>query len=125
MTSTTNGTIYLIDHQELKKVDQLGHAITLTSNLTDKNQLSTNEDHYLSGISADNAENIYVADCTARRVMKVTQDGKVSVAFKTNTPWAPSGILVATNGDLWILEYSATNAVRVEKITKKGQRIIY
>ena len=125
MTSTTNGTIYLIDRQDLKKVDQLGHVITLTSDLTDKNQLLMNEDHYLSGISTDKAENIYIADCTARRVMKVTQQRKVSVAFQTTIPWAPSGILVAPNRDTWILEYSTTNTVRVERITKEGQRIIY
>ena len=106
ITSTTNGTVYLVDQHDLKKVDPLGHVITLTNNLTDSNHLFTNEeDHYLGGISTDKTENIYVADCTARRVMKVTQQGKVSVALKTNTPWAPSGIFVAPNDDLWILEY--------------------
>jgi hypothetical protein len=125
MTSTTNGTIYLVDQQQLKKVDQLGHVITLTSDLIDDKLQLSNKDHYLSGVSTDKDENIYVADCTEHAVKKVTQQGKVSLAFKTTVPWAPSGILVAPNGDAWLLEYSTTNTVRVERITKEGQRIIY
>jgi hypothetical protein len=37
----------------------------------------------------------------------------------------PARTLLAPNGDFWILEYSNTNEVRVEKITASGQRIIF
>ena len=51
---------------------------------------------------------------------KVHRKGRVQVVVRAKTGWFPSGGLTAPNGDLWILEYSALNAVRVRRIAKDG-----
>jgi len=126
MTSTPEGIIFIIDFHDLKKMDRQGHVTTLATNLADKKflQVFVNEEHYLSGVTA-HKDNVYVADYSGRQVKKITPDGKVSVAAETSLPWSPTGTLVATNGDFWLLECSATNAVRVEKISMDGKRTIY
>ncbi len=127
LTAGRDGTVYLTDFHDLKKIDPQGHVTTLVENMPDKklSVLFVNEDHYLSGIYTDQADNIYVSDYSGRQVKKVTPSGKVSVVTETNLPWSPAATLVAPNGDFWVLENSLTNAVRVEKITPDGQRIIY
>ncbi|MBI3481746.1 MAG: hypothetical protein HY015_02000 [Bacteroidetes bacterium] len=127
MVCDAEGIVYLIDLHDLKKVDQQGYVKTLAKDLPDKkfSQLFVDPPHYLSGLSLDKQENIYVADYSGRQVKKVTPTKQVSVFAETKIPWSPTGSLLAPNGDFWILENSMTNDVRVERITKNGKRIIY
>jgi hypothetical protein len=127
MTCTSNGTLYLIDHHDLKKIDRKGHVTTLAEHLPDKKLTVpfVNPDHYLSGISTDQAENVYVADYSGRQVKKITPTKQVTVTATTHIPWSPAGTLIAPNGDFWLLECSVTNEVRVEKITPDGKRTVY
>ncbi|GHN03155.1 hypothetical protein WSM22_46440 [Cytophagales bacterium WSM2-2] len=127
MTCTPEGVVYIVDLHDIKKMDLHGHIITLTEDVPGKKILSLFVDptHFLSGISVDSHENVYVADYSAKQVKKITPSKQVSVLAETNTPWSPSGSLLAPNGDFWILENSITNHVRVECITKDGKRIIY
>lgn len=124
MTAASNGSIYLIDGPDLKKVDPAGHVSTLAMELPEAklSQFFVNKDHYLGGLAVDAAQNIYVADFSGRNVKKISKDGKVTVVAETGIPWSPSGLLVEANGDLWILEYSITNEARVEKIHKGEER---
>lgn len=126
--ASRQGNLYFTDGANLIKVTTDGKSDTLATNLPGKKfsqTLTTNENHYLSGLSSDENANVYVADYSGRAVKKVTRDGEVSVVVATRLPWGPTGTLLAPNGDFWILETSITNAVRVEKITKDGRRIIY
>lgn len=127
MTCTPEGMVYLIDGHDLRKIDGQGHVTTLAKNLADQKLMApiVNEDHYLSGVSTDRSANVYVSDYSGRRVVKVTPAKVVSTVATTQIPWSPAGTLTAPNGDFWILECSATNEVRVEKITARGERIIY
>jgi hypothetical protein len=127
MTVTDDGIIYLIDLYNLKRVDTQGNVTTIALRLQERNlsQFFVNDVHSIMGISVDHHQNIYASIYSAREVKKITPSGAVSVITQTSIPWSPTGTLVAPNGDLWILEYSVTNAVRVEKITVEGQRIIY
>lgn len=128
MTSTLSGTVYLIDLYDLKKVDRSGQVTTVASQLQENRfpqMLTTPDPHYVMGLSVDINENVYVAVYGARKVKKVTPAGRVFTVAQTSMSWSPTGVFSAPNGDLWILECSPTNAVRVERITKEGRRIIY
>jgi hypothetical protein len=54
-------------------------------------------------------------------VTKDSPDGRVTTVVHSKSPWSPTGGLVAPNRDLWILECSTTNAVRVRRIGPAGQ----
>jgi DNA-binding beta-propeller fold protein YncE len=77
------------------------------------------------GLWLDQDENVYVAVYSGRVVKKVDREGKVTVAARSGVPWSPTGGLVAPNGDLWLLENSMTNAVRVRQIRRDGTEKIY
>lgn len=127
MTVSPEGNLYLIDFHDLKKVDERGNVTVLAANLPQKksSQIHVDEQHYLSGVSTDKNENVYVADYSGRALKKVDKRGNVSTVVRTSIPWSPAGSLLAPNGDFWILECSNTNAVRVERITPNGNRTIY
>ncbi len=128
MTSTSNGTVYLIDLYDLKKVDPLGRVTTVASLLQEirfPQSMTTPDPHYVMGLSVDSNENVYVAVYGARKVKKITGAGRIFTVAETSMSWSPTGVLSAPNGDLWILECSPTNAVRVERITTDSRRIIY
>lgn len=127
VTSTPTGSVYLVDLYDLKKIDQHGHVETLATQLQERSftQFFVNDPHQLMGLTTDKNENVYVAVYGARKVKKITPGGKVFTVAETGMTWSPTGVLSAPNGDLWILESSPTNSVRVERITKDGRRIIY
>lgn len=126
-TASPSGTIYLVDLYDVKKINGLGHVETLATQLQERSlfQFFVNDPHQLMGITADKQENVYVAVYGGRKVKKITPGGKVFSVAETGINWSPTGVLSAPNGDLWILECSTTNAVRVECITTNGKRIVY
>ena len=69
--------------------------------------------------------NVYVAVWGSRSVVRVAPDGRVTTVVRTAAPWAPSGVTVAPNGDLWLLEYSTTNEARVRRVRRDGRSTIY
>jgi hypothetical protein len=123
MTCTPDGIVYVIDNNDLKKIDKQGHVSLVVDKLSEKKQDGSTS--YLSGPNIDMNGNVYISDCDAGQVKKISVDKKISVFAKTNSPWFPSGSLLAPNGDFWILECSQTNEVRVERIAKDGRRIVY
>lgn len=77
------------------------------------------------GLWTDRIGNVYVAVFGGRMVKKVTPFGEVTVVAESSIPWGPTGGLVAPNGDLWLLEYSLTNSVRVRRIGADGKDQIF
>jgi hypothetical protein len=77
------------------------------------------------GLWTDSAGFVYVARYGSREVMRVAADGAVRVVATSTFPWSPTGGLVAPNGDLWLLEYSLTNAARVRRIARDGRITVY
>jgi hypothetical protein len=127
MTASPQGNVYLIDLYDLKNVDRQGHVKTLAVQLQERKltQFFVNDPHQLMGLTTDKNENVFVAVYGGRKVKKITPGGQVFTVAETGLNWSPTGVLSAPNGDLWILECSPTNAVRVERITHDGQRIVY
>lgn len=124
MTVTPEGVVYFIDDQDLKKMDVSGQVTMVATNIPELSLSANRDSHYISGVSLGSDQTVYVADYSGHKVRKYKGKTK-GIATETREPWSPAGTLLAPNGDFWILEYSNTNEVRVEKITTTGQRIIY
>lgn len=118
-----DGSILVTDFQDLKKIDTRGKVTTVASKIANKNWTKSTVDNQNSvmGIWADGHGNIFAAVMSERLVKKFGADGKESVAYKTSWPWAPSGGMVDSKGNLWLLETTMTNSVRVERIEKNGR----
>ncbi len=114
MTATPDGIVYLVDKHDVKKVDAQGRVTTMATSLPDgKGSQSATGEHYLSGITVDKNNNVYVADFTGRKVKRIDSDGKITVVYESSAPWSPTAYLVTSDGRRVILETSVTNQVRV------------
>ncbi|HVE60955.1 MAG TPA: hypothetical protein VNA26_04000 [Chitinophagaceae bacterium] len=74
--------------------------------------------HSLFGIWTDKNQNIYVASYSGRVVKQINKTGQIKNWVYSEVPWAPTGGVFDEDGNLWLLECSATNAVRVRKVFK-------
>ena len=118
MASDAEGNVFLTDLGALKKIDTNGHIQTVVKQLH-------KEPRAAMGVWLDAKRNIYVAVYGDRSVKKVSPDGQVTVAAETSFPWSPSGGMVDSEGNLWILEANIINSVRVERIAFDGKRKVY
>ncbi|GIV37065.1 MAG: hypothetical protein KatS3mg032_1444 [Cyclobacteriaceae bacterium] len=127
MTATQDGDVLVVDRYDLKIINRLGQVKTLATQLQQNKRKPAlvNEPHLVMGLSVDKEKNVYVAVYGSGEVKKVTPSGKVFTVAETNAGWLPTGVLHTPNGDLWILECSPMNAVRVERITPDGRHSIY
>ncbi|MGK2962618.1 MAG: hypothetical protein ACSLFK_10805, partial [Gemmatimonadaceae bacterium] len=69
--------------------------------------------------------NLYAASYGTGEVKRVSPRGEVSVISHSGLPWSPTGGMVAPNGDLWILETSLINEVRLKRIAANGSVSFY
>jgi len=53
-------------------------------------------------------------------VLGVSPNVQVTIVARRRWPWGATGGLCAPDGDLWLLEYSLMNAVRVRHIRPDG-----
>jgi hypothetical protein len=118
------GTLYLVDETDLKKITRQGVVKIIEPEVSDRKltNLYQKDPHSVYGIWDDKDGNIYTAVYTSREVKKFTTDGKIEIVAETSLPWSPSGGLIDHAGNLWILENSIANDVRVERIARNGAR---
>lgn len=112
---TPDGVLYAIDRRDLIRVLPDGNIRKVAAELAPPRMVSPR--HVLFGIWFDRAGGVYVADYAHRKVLRVTADGRSAVFAESSFPWGPTGGVFAPNGDLWLLEYSVTNQVRVRRVT--------
>jgi hypothetical protein len=114
MTAAADGTLHLIDGEDLVRISPSGAVRTVARGLAEQrvSQPFVNPDHRLMGLWSDPAGNVYVAVWGGQMVKRIDPEGRVTVAARSTFPWSPSGGMVARDGRLWLLEYSVTNAVR-------------
>jgi hypothetical protein len=127
MTVAHDGTIYVIDLYDLVRITPNGTITTLVRNLADKRRsfLGTVETHALMGVWTDRNGNIYTAAFSDRAVKRINPEGKVEIVFRAEIGWTPTGGMIASNGDMWLLEYSGTNAARARRVDKNGSSTIF
>lgn len=127
MMASAEGTVYLTDAGDLRRISPGGEVVTLARDLKER-RLSEHvfgDGHNLMGLWQDEDGNVYVASYSGRLVKKITPAGRVEVVARSHVPWGPTGGLLAPNGDLWLLEYSDYNTTRVRQIRREGTEKIY
>ncbi len=127
MTAAADGTLDFIDANDLREVTASGAIRTLARRLGRHSwtQPQVGERHLVMGLWTDSARNVYAAVYGSREVKRVSPDGTVRVVATSGLPWSPTGGMVARNGDLWLLECSYANAVRVRRIEPSGRATMY
>ena len=127
MTVTPEGVLYLIDLYDLVRISPDGEMKRIASDLAgwSVNRLAGPDRNAIMGLWTDPAGNVYVATIPNRDVKKISSDGVVKVVARSPVFWFPTGGFVAPNGDLWLLEYSTTNAARVRKIGTNGTSSVF
>lgn len=127
MTAAPDGTLYFLDAGEIKEISPEGRFRTRTAGLARRRwtQPQVNAEHRVMGVWTDGGGNVYAAVYGSREVVRVSPDGRARVVATSRLPWSPTGGLVAGNGDLWIVECSYTNAVRVRRIGRDGKVTVF
>lgn len=113
---TEVGVLFVVDGPALRRLDSSGRVTTVAANLG----------RHVMGLwpTADSA--VYVAVYGEAAVVRVNlANGRVTTVASSTAPWAPSGVLVAPDGHLWILEYSTKNLARVRRVAPDGTDQIF
>ncbi len=127
MVAASDGTLYLIDALDLKKVLPDGRVVTLAPAIASKSlsRFMVKDEDRIMGLWLDSGGNVYAAGYGSGDVKRVTPDGNVSVVSSSALPWSPTGGMVAPDGDLWILEVSIINEIRLKRIARNGSVRFY
>lgn len=122
-----DGSIIVVDFQDLKRIDPQGKTTTVAKQIANKNwkKATVENQNAVMGVWGDKDGNLYAAVSDQGMVKRFSREGKEEVAFKTNMPWAPSGGMVDAQGRLWVLEYNLNNDVRVERLDADGRKTVY
>jgi hypothetical protein len=126
-----DGNLYVSDGDYVRRVTMDGTVTTLAKDLLfrtaeDKPPLFAGSYGSLAGLSAGPGGNVYVADAGDRRLLKISSDGKVTVVYRCDPPFFPTGVFATPGGDVFVLEFSFTppstwGGPRVLKITADGK----
>lgn len=124
MTVTSDGIVYYLDGKGLRSVDERGNVSLLARNLSGRRPTEDlkGDSHNIMGLWTDAGKNVYLAVLGGRVVKRVDPGGRVTEVVRSERPWGPTGGLVDPSGDLWLLESSDSNAVRVRRI-RSGQTV--
>ena len=130
MAFAPDGSLCLADGSSVRRVTMDGTVETLADGLdvrsADKNSVEGAAAWgSLMGLAVSAQNEVYVADYRNRRVLKISSGGAVSTAAQAEPTWSPTGVAVAKNGDLYILEVgaeaSSANKPRVRKLSTDGK----
>jgi hypothetical protein len=124
MTATSDGALFLIDNGDLRRVAPDGKVTTVANKLSERNPApaKASSHNYHMGLWTDGGGNVYVAVAGERLALKVRADGSSVVFARSSGDWSPSGGMFDRVGNLWLLEYSSTNEMRVRQIPRDGGR---
>ncbi len=127
MTATSDGTLFLMDGGDLRRIAPDGKVATVAAPLSVRKPApaAAPNRHYHMGLWADGEGSVYVAIPGERSVLKVKAGGSPAVVARSVGDWSPSGGTFDHEGNLWLLEYSSANAVRVRRIGRNGGERVF
>jgi sugar lactone lactonase YvrE len=123
MTATRDGVLFLMDGGDLRRVAPDGKVTTVVNRLSGQKPppAGVGDRNYHMGLWTDKDGSAYVAVARERLVLRVGADGKADVFARSGESWSPSGGMFDSDGNLWLLEYNAANAVRARRIGRDGR----
>jgi sugar lactone lactonase YvrE len=126
-----DGNLYLTDGTSVRKVTMDGGVSTVATGLDfrtaeDKPTLFGGSYGILAGLTVDSRGNVYVADAGNRRLLRIANDGKVTVAYRAEPPYFPNGVFATRADELYVMEVGFTmpstwSGPRVRKISADGK----
>lgn len=129
-----DGDLYLTDGTSVRKVAMDGVVSTVATSLDfrtaeDKPTLFGGSEGILAGLTVDSRGNVYVADAGNRRLLRITNDGKVTVVYRADPPYFPNGVFATRTGDLYVMEVGFTmpskwSGPRVRKLSTDGSNAL-
>jgi sugar lactone lactonase YvrE len=127
MTVTPGGIVYLVDSGRLLRIEANGRVVTVIAALSERKPppAKVSDPHYQGGLWTDARGSVYVAVSQERLVLEVRPGGSTRVVARSPLLWAPYGGLVDRQGNLWVLETSLINAVRVRRVGKDGNERVF
>lgn len=123
---TRTDELVVVDFQDVKVIKPDGSLHTVAVGIADKTWrgASTGNQNAVMGVWDDAHGKIYTAVYSLRQVKCFNKDGKEVVVYSSPKDWGPSGGLVAKSEAMYVLETSATNAVRVVRVTPGSTKIL-
>ena len=127
MTASPEGVVYLVDSGRLLRIAADGTVATIVAALSARKPppAKVSDPHYHGGLWTGAGGSVYVAVSEERLVLEVKPDGSTRVAARSPLLWAPYGGMLDRQGNLWVLETSVINAVRVRRIGKDGKERLF
>jgi sugar lactone lactonase YvrE len=127
MTATPDGVVYLVDTGRLLAVAKDGTVTTAVAVLSAKTPppAAVTDPHYQGGLFVGPNGSVYVTVPEERLVLEVKSGGGTRVAARSPLFWAAYGGMIDRAGNLWLLETSSINAVRVRRIGKDGKERVF
>lgn len=127
MTVTPDGIVYLVDSGRLLRLAADGSVATVVPALSAEKPppAGVSDPHYQGGLWPGAGGTVYVSVPGERLVLEVKPDGSMRVAARSPLMWAAYGGMLDRRGNLWLLETSKVNAVRVRRIDKSGKEKVY
>lgn len=116
------GTVYFTAANSLYRVSGDGAVRPLAAHVSGSGtgRPPSTEKYAVMGLWLDAEGRLYAAAYGDGTVKRVSPSGKVETFAESSWPWAPTGGVFAPNGDLYLLETSKINAVRVRRIAVVG-----
>ena len=113
---TPDGRLYFVSGTTIHRISKNGTIETVARDFLEQSaehKATGANNPWIGGIWSDTAGNIYVANYTGQNIKKISPQGTISTIAITESGWSPSYGLFDNEGRLWIMEYNATNEVRV------------
>jgi len=117
-----DGALYATDGGAVRKIAPDGTVTTLARGLdVDRDAREPLVFGGLMGI-AIGKDAVYAADFRNRRIVRVTFAGAMQVIARSTPPYSPTGVAVAPNGDVWVLEAGYRPGATIEPRARKLPR---
>jgi hypothetical protein len=106
MAAGPGGDLYVVDETAVRRITPAGIVTTVARNLTAPDPQAREPFSFgnLFGLAVTPSRTVYAADFRNRRVLRIAPSGAVSVVLRADPPWTPTGVAVAPNGDIYVME---------------------